>query len=95
MHYYEALKECLNGKKIRNRLWNGKNAYLYFVPGRKVDIDDWIASDENSKPTKEEIEQGYVEILGHIDMKTNDNKRMVGWLTSQYDIQSDQWEVLD
>ena len=95
MKFGEMLEEVKKGKKARNGLWNGKNAYIYYVPGRKVDIDNWIASDENSKPTKEEIEQGYVEVLGHIDMKTNDNKRMVGWLISQYDLQSDAWEVVE
>ena len=96
MHFYEALKECMeNGKKIRNKKWNGKDAYVYFVRGRKVDAEDWIDRSDASAITEKEIEQGFVEVLGHLDMMTNDGKRLTGWLISQYDVVSDDWEVLE
>ena len=96
MHFYEALKECMeNGKKIRNKKWNGKDAYVYFVRGREIDVKDWIDRSDASAITKKEIEQGFVEVLGHLDMMTNDGKRLTGWLISQYDVVSDDWEVLE
>ena len=34
MNFPDALTECLNGKRIRNKAWNGKNMYVYAVEGR-------------------------------------------------------------
>ena len=95
MHYYEALKECLNGKKITRKDWNGKNMYIYYTPGRRVKVEDWFNRANGGYPTKEEIERGYIILKGHFDMYNAQAERITGWLASQTDMASDQWEVLN
>lgn len=93
MRYSEALEQLMNGKRIRNMKWNGKNAYLYYVPGRVLPASMW--KECHDPLTDSERLNNQVEILGHIDMVTNDGKRLIGWLASQYDVQSEDWEVLE
>ena len=95
MQFSDALEELKKGKIITNRKWNGKGMYLWYVPPHKVDIKDYRCRGGPDDPTPREIEQGYVDILGHIDMMTADGKRLIGWLASQYDLQSDAWEILE
>ena len=92
MEFSEALKECMNGKKIRNMNWNGKSAYVYYTKGKKIDVSAWVGQDEL---TPKEKERGYIEILGHLDMMTTTGKRLIGWLVSQADVQSDAWEIVE
>lgn len=73
--------------------------YLYLVEGRKIPVDQWAIRDSASAPTEREYEQGYVEILPHIDMYTVDRSgrraRLSGWLASQTDMLSEDWEVVE
>jgi len=93
MNFGEALEALTEGKRVRNMRWNGKNAYLYYVPGKVIPASMWKECHDSL--TDGEILRGEVEILGHIDMMTNDGKRLIGWLASQYDLQSEEWEVLE
>ena len=93
MNFGDALNALMNGKRVRNMRWNGKNAYLYYVPGRVMPASMWKECHDSL--TDSEKLRGEVEILGHIDMVTNDGKRLIGWLASQYDLQSEEWEVLE
>ena len=93
MNFGDALRELKNGKRVRNNKWNGKNAYLYYVPGRVLPASMW--KECNDSLTDSERLNNRVEILGHIDMVTADGKRLIGWLASQYDMQSDEWEVVE
>ena len=95
MHYYEALKECLNGKKITRKDWNGKGMYVYYTPGRQIPIRDWYVRYDGDHPTKDEMEKGYIEIAGHFDMMNAQRIRIIGWSPTQTDWASDQWEVLE
>ena len=93
MRFSEALELCLEGKKIRNGRWNGKNAFVYYVPGRMLPVSMW--KECNGPLTEEEKSRGQVEIIGHLDMATADGKRIIGWLASQYDLMSEDWEVYE
>lgn len=93
MNFSEALEELKKGKKVRNGKWNGKTAHLYYVPGRVLPASMW--KECHDPLTDSERLNDRVEILGHIDMVTADGKRLIGWLASQYDLQSEDWEVLE
>ena len=95
MNFYEALKECLNGKRITREDWNGKGMYVYYTPGRKVKTKDWINRANGGYATKDELERGYIELAGHFDMMNAQRIRIIGWLASQTDMASDKWMVLD
>ena len=36
-----------------------------------------------------------VEICSHIDMKSADNKIVIGWLASQTDMLAEDWEIVE
>ena len=95
MYYYEALKECLNGKRITRRDWNGKGMYIWFVPPHDIPISEYRCRGGPDDPTDRERLQGAVHIAGHFDMMNAQGIRIIGWVASQTDMASDQWEILE
>lgn len=85
----EALK---SGKRVARSGWNGKGMYLWLLPAAKVKAE-WCREPH----LKEKAEQngGEIECLGSIRMFTADQKVLTGWLASQTDILSEDWEILD
>jgi hypothetical protein len=74
------------GNKIARTGWNGKDMFIFLVPGSTFKVD---------RPPllgiyKEGTEVNY---LPHIDMKTADNK-IVPWLASQTDILAEDYFVV-
>ncbi len=95
MKFEEVLKECIeNGKKITRKDWNGKDMFVYYTPGRKIPANTWDDRGD-IKLTDHERLVGYVEVLGHLDMYNAQGQRVIGWLASQTDLTSDQWEILE
>ena len=99
MNFSAAIIALKDGKKITRKGWNGKGMYLYLCEGQKVPIDKWQTRAPSQEPTEHEIAQGYVEILPHIDMYTVNSvgrrARLCGWLASQTDMLSDDWEIVN
>lgn len=87
MKFAEAIERCINGARITRRDWNGKGMFVYYTPGRRIPSKEWTGSIEYK-----EIQQGYVEVAGHFDMFNAQGIRIIGWLASQTDMASDQWE---
>lgn len=93
MKYYEALKECIeNGKRITRSDWNGKNQYVYYSKGKKIDVSAWMGMDDL---TDSERLRGYVCLKSHLDMMNAQGERIIGWAATQTDVTSDKWEVLN
>lgn len=84
----EALKE---GKKVKRAGWNGKGMFLWLKPSAKIKAE-WCKDPE----LKALVEKagGEMEALGTICMKTADDKILTGWLASQTDMLSEDWEIL-
>jgi hypothetical protein len=84
----EALKR---GAKVARRGWNGKGMWLVLVPGTPV-----IHPTPDTPYGKAGVTE--CEILPHIDMwTTNAHGRramLPGWLASQTDMLSDDWEIV-
>lgn len=82
----EALKQ---GKRVTRQGWNGKGMFIYLTKGSEVMqardnvLDDIIRTKDSCT------------INGHIDMKAADDTIVCGWLASQTDMLSEDWEVLD
>ena len=96
MLFSEALKKCIGGAKITRRDWNGKNMFVYYVRPHKVFTENWT-QDVNTADdlTDSERLRGYVEIAGHFDMYHAQGIRIIGWVASQTDLASNQWEVVE
>ena len=90
MNFGEAIEALKKGKRVTRKGWNGKNMYLWLLPASMVKAE-WC-KDEYLKGLAE-ANGGEVECLGAIRMKTADNKVLTGWLASQTDMLSEDWEL--
>jgi len=83
-HNFEwALTQLKAGKLVSRAGWNGKDMFLYLVPGSTFAT--------NREPLKSILGDGVtVEYCPHIDMKTADGK-CVPWLCSQTDMLAYDW----
>lgn len=84
----EALKA---GKRVARKGWNGKGMYLWLLPAAMVKAE-WCR-EEHLKAVAE-ANGGEIEALGSIRMMTADRKVLTGWLASQTDMLSEDWEVV-
>ena len=81
-----ALEAAKQGKKIQRRGWNGKNMFVYFVPGSTFDTP--------RTPLDEIVPEGTaVTYRPHLDMRYADGTFGV-WLASQSDMLEEDWVVV-
>lgn len=86
MNFGEALEALRAGKLVARSGWNGKNMFLYLVPGSTFEV--------NRPPLLGIYPEGTkIDYHAHIDMKTA-NGMCVPWLASQTDILSDDWNAV-
>lgn len=83
-----ALYLLKKGYKVARQGWNGKNMFIYIQKGTTITKD--MARNEVLK----EID-GDIAINSHIDMKTADNKIMIGWSANQLDMLSNDWVIVE
>lgn len=87
-----AIQSLKEGKRVTRKGWNGKGMFLWLKPATTIK-SDWCKDPK----LKELVDAngGEMEALGTICMKTADNKILTGWLASQTDMLSEDWEVLE
>lgn len=84
MSFGQAIEEAKKGLKIARRGWNGKDMFVFLREGRRitgVDTNSPMGGDFDSLP--------------HFCMKDANGNCVVGWLASQTDMLSEDWEVVD
>lgn len=86
-----AIRAMKKGYRVRRAGWNGKGMYLWLVPASKVAGE--FCCDPHLKAIAA-ANGGFVEFLGSIRMLTADGTVLTGWLASQTDMLSDDWEIL-
>lgn len=87
MSFGHALEAMNKGFKVCRQGWNGKNMFIFLVPGSTFEV--------NRPPLLGIYEKGtIVNYHAHIDMKTADDQ-IVPWLASQTDILAEDWQVLE
>lgn len=91
LNFGQALEALKAGRRVSRAGWNGKGMYLWQLPATDVPLA-WIK--EPILKSIAEANGGSVECLASIRMKTADGKVLTGWLASQTDMFSDDWEVL-
>ena len=95
MRIGEALAHARAGKRIARLGWNGKGMYVYMTKGRLLPVDAWEVRMPSQELTEIEKEKGYVNIMPHLDMKSAQDTRIIGWTASQTDMLADDWYVVD
>lgn len=92
MNFGEALEALKHGEKVLRRGWNGKGMFLWLKPATVIK-EEWCKD-----PILKEIAHengGEIKALGTICMKTADNKILTGWVASQTDMLTDDWELIN
>lgn len=86
----EALKQ---GHRVARRGWNGKGMFLFLLTGGTVPKSA-IHDPKLREIIDSKTEGDTFDALPTIRMWTADNKVLTGWLASQTDMLSDDWEIL-
>ena len=85
--FSEALQMIKAGHRMRRSGWNGKDMFIFLVPGSVFKV--------NREPLLSILGEGTeVEYHAHIDMKTAQGY-VVPWLASQADLLANDWERAD
>jgi hypothetical protein len=87
-----AIRQLKAGKRVARSGWNGKGMYLWLLPAASVKAE-WCK--EPHLKALAEANGGEIEALGSIRMMTADRKILTGWLASQTDMLSEDWELLE
>jgi hypothetical protein len=86
MDFGSAILALKQGNKVSRSGWNGKNMFLFLVPGSKFEV--------NRPPLLGIYPAGTtVEYHAHVDMKTADGM-VVPWLCSQTDMLAEDWGIV-
>lgn len=87
MNFSQALDEIKSGKKVSRSGWNGKNMFVFLVPGSRFKV---------SRPPLLGIypEGTEIDYHAHVDMRT-ETGQIVPWLVSQTDLLADDWGVAE
>ena len=81
-----ALKWIKEGKRVARTGWNGKNMFLFLVPGSRFTV--------NREPLMSILGEGTeVDYHGHVDMRTATGQ-IVPWLCSQTDMLAEDWGLV-
>ena len=97
MNFGQAIEALKEGKRVARTGWNGKGMYLYLVRGYSVEKDNLRNEASIHLPADEGAMHGtgVANFLSHIDMRTASGDVCVGWLASQTDILSEDWEIVN
>lgn len=83
MNFGQALEALKIGKRVQRAGWNGKNMFLFLVPGSTFEV--------NRPPLLGIYPPGTViKYHAHVDMKTAQGD-VVPWLCSQTDMLAEDW----
>ena len=93
LDFGEAIDALKMGKKVARSGWNGKGMFLFLLPGGKVPKSA-IHDPMLRKVMDEQVEGDSFPALPTIRMWTADKKVLTGWLASQTDILSNDWEIV-
>jgi hypothetical protein len=87
-----ALEAMWKGYKVARTGWNGKNMYIRITGSSRI-----IPEDARNGVAYSIAKEGapHIDINAHIDMKAADGSVVVGWLASQTDMLTDDWQILD
>ena len=95
MTFGMAIEAMKQGKKVARAGWNGKGMWLCIplVEGPKEIPVSGIWGKPNADYAKQN--GGTVKVMPYITMKAADGSIVMGWLASQTDMLSDDWQIVE
>lgn len=94
LNFGQAIEFLKQGKRIARQGWNGKGMFLFLLPAGTVPTKA-IYDPALRAVIESEVGGETFEALVSIRMFTSDKKILTGWLASQTDILSEDWQILD
>lgn len=102
MKFGEAIDALKEGKLAARKGWNGKGMFIFMRPEAELSTEmivnkvqslpdafkKWVADNYGDHPTES------IRFTPYICMKAADNTVVNGWLASQTDMLSEDWEIL-
>lgn len=86
MCFSKALAEIKNGRRLARAGWNGKDMFIFLVPGSQFRV--------NRPPLLGIYPEGTeITYHGHIDMKTAQGY-VTPWVASQADLLAEDWMIV-
>lgn len=85
MDFGQAIEALKEGKQVARRGWNGKGQFVYLIKGSEL---------------QRSLRYGFGEYVGEpmivdvLAIKTTSNHIQIGWLASQSDMLSNDWEIV-
>lgn len=95
MNFGQAVEALKQGKLVTRKGWNGKGMFLYMAVGNTVD-KSFIPKFTSLPPVvKEFLEKRGTDVVFNpsITMYTATGEMQPGWLASQTDMLSEDWEI--
>lgn len=89
MNFGQAIQALKEGKKVARKGWNGRGMFLWLKPAATVKAE-WC-KDPMLRAIAEK-NGGEIPALGTICMFTAQREILSGWLASQTDMLSEDWE---
>lgn len=87
LSFEQALQMIKKGKKLARDGWNGKDMFIFLVPGSEFKV--------NRPPLLGIYPEGTdIKYRSHIDMRTVDGQ-IVPWVASHSDLLADDWNVIE
>lgn len=94
LNFGQAVEALKQGKRVAREGWNGKNMFLFLLPAGIVPTKA-IYDPALRQVIESEVGGETFEALGSIRMFTADKKILTGWLASQTDMLSEDWQILE
>ena len=91
MTFGQAIEAMKMGKKVARKGWNGKGMYLWLLPAAEVKRE-WC---KDARLLEAFGDSDTLSCLGSIRMFTADKKVLTGWLASQTDMLSEDWNIVE
>ena len=90
-----AVKQMWNGSKVRRSGWNGKNMFICLMPELHLPPFNTQGTDRkvNDRTAKFIGEDAPLDCQPYIAMFTAQKQWQPGWLCSQTDLLSTDWEI--
>lgn len=102
MKFGEAIEALKEGKLAARKGWNGKGMFIFMRPEAELSTEmiinkvqslpdafkKWVADNYSDAQTES------IRFTPYICMKAADNTVVNGWLASQTDMLSEDWEIL-
>lgn len=105
LNYGEALEAAKNGKLIAREGWNGKGMFVFQRNENKLNIEELFRVNTFPKGVKDYYELKNQPIIkasdvtitftAYLCMKDANDNIVNGWLASQTDMLSNDWQILN